>query len=66
MENIAPIVDNHVCGACHTVFEKLSYYLEHECKDGKTPTDPAHLGPAFEKISEAAMARGEARKNAQQ
>lgn len=55
----------HKCGQCFEKFETEEGYLEHVCKrTDKVPTDQEHLGTKAAKVSEAALARGEARKNA--
>ena len=53
----------HFCGVCNEGFETEEQYCDHECEDGFTPKDPEHLGEEFQAVSEAAIARGEARKN---
>lgn len=56
----------HLCGQCNQQFTSENAYLNHQCNaTGFTPTDPAHLGPEFEAIQKAALARGEERRMAQ-
>jgi hypothetical protein len=53
----------HLCAQCEQVFATEQEYLDHKCeKTGFQPTDPRHLGEEFKAVSEAAVARGEARK----
>jgi len=54
----------HVCGQCNEQFETEKLYIDHICEvTGKQPSNPEHLGAAFIAQSEAALKRGEARKN---
>lgn len=54
----------HICGQCNQQFTSEEEYLIHKCATtGFTPKEPDHLGPEFKAISEAAVARGEARRN---
>lgn len=57
--------EKHVCGQCQKEFSTEGEYLDHECSSGFTPKDPENLGPEFQAVSEAALARGEEQKNAQ-
>lgn len=53
----------HICGKCQGEFGSEQEYVEHLCKvTGVQPTNPEHLGPEFQAISQAALARGAARK----
>ena len=53
----------NICGQCSEEFETRKKYLDHQCKvTGATPKDPASMGKNHEAISEAALARGAARK----
>lgn len=53
----------HRCGLCEGEFDSEEAYCEHKCEaTGFAPTEPEHHGEHFEKIQEAALARGEARK----
>ena len=56
----------HICSDCKLEFDTHEAYLEHTCeKTGFKPTDPKHLGKAFESISKVALERGQARKDAE-
>jgi len=53
----------HICGQCGEGFDTEDQYLDHKCaKTEYTPRDPEHQGESFKAISEAALARGEAKK----
>lgn len=53
----------HICGQCKKEFKTEKAYLEHKCgKTGFKPTEPEHLGKAFEFVSKAALERGAVRK----
>ncbi len=57
------MTQQHVCGQCKNVFVSEEAYCEHKCEStGFSPTEPEHHGERFEKIQEAAIARGEERK----
>lgn len=48
-------------------FSSEESYVAHECEaTGVTPADPEHQGPEFVAIQEAALARGEERKAAEE
>lgn len=49
------------CGQCDQEFETPELELEHICPaTGVAPTDPRTMGPNWQAIQEAALARGEA------
>lgn len=51
------------CGQCNKEFQNEDQYLDHVCEvSGFTPRDPENLGEGFKAVSDAAIARGEARK----
>lgn len=51
----------HICSKCKGEWEAEEGYLKHKCgATGYKPTQAAHLGEDFKKISEAALKRGEA------
>ncbi len=53
----------HVCSPCGKEFDTEEQYLDHECSvSGVTPRDPKNLGSDFKSVQEAALKRGEARK----
>lgn len=53
----------NVCGRCTVAYGSEEEYLDHVCaKTGRTPREPANPRVAA-KISEGALARGEARKS---
>lgn len=57
----------HVCGQCNQAFELEVQYLDHQCPaTGFTPREPENLGEDFAAVSEAAVARGEARKESEE
>ncbi|MFZ3032252.1 MAG: hypothetical protein WA082_04405 [Candidatus Moraniibacteriota bacterium] len=57
----------HKCGKCDLEFSSEESYVAHECEaTGVTPADPEHQGPEFVAIQEAALARGEERKAAEE
>lgn len=56
--------DKYRCGPCGQEFATEQEYLDHVCpQTGYAPTDPGHQGPEFKAIQEAALKRGEDRKN---
>lgn len=58
------VPQKHICGVCHDEWLTEDEYNTHKCTGtGFTPQEPEHLGPEFMAISEAAIARGEERKN---
>jgi hypothetical protein len=50
-----------ICTICQGTFATDEEYIAHTCVDGKTPTEPEHLGPEFMAISGKAVVRGEER-----
>jgi hypothetical protein len=55
--------EKHICGKCGKEFATEEEYLGHVCEvTGFTPRDMEHQGEDFKAISDAAIARGEARK----
>lgn len=53
----------HICSVCGKEFDSEQGYLDHKCEvTGFTPTEIEHQGEEFKAISEAAIARGEAKK----
>lgn len=53
----------HKCGKCEGEYSDEAGYLAHTCEvTGFTPAMVEHQGPEFAAISDAALARGEARK----
>jgi hypothetical protein len=55
----APTPARHVCGVCGDEWLTEDEYLNHVCpKTNVTPADPAHQGPEFAKVQEAALQRG--------
>lgn len=54
----------HICGRCNASFETEAEYCDHLCPEtGFTPKEPEHLGAEFVAISQAALERGQARKD---
>lgn len=54
----------HNCGLCKVGFDTDEEYCGHACGvTGVTPADIEHQGPEFIAISEAALKRGEDKKN---
>jgi len=59
------LVGKHIDGLTGAVFETEEAYLNHVSPvTGKTPKDPEHLGENFKRVSDAAVARGDVRKEA--
>lgn len=55
---------NNICGKCNGAFETDDLYVRHLCSEtGFAPVMPEHQGEGFAAIQQAALARGEARKN---
>ncbi len=53
----------HICGKCGQSFNSEQEYLDHVCTEtGFKPTDIEHQGEEFKAVSEAALKRGEERK----
>lgn len=61
-ESQAPATDQtvkHVCGRCNDEWLTEEEYCNHVCPaTSKQPTDPAHLGPEFAAVQQAALERG--------
>lgn len=59
------MAQTHKCGKCEAEFKTEQEYLDHVCEiTGVTPADIENLGPEFKAISDAALARGAAKKEA--
>jgi hypothetical protein len=59
MEENQTVQEQHVCGLCQGVFNSVEEYTGHTCPStGFTPADPAHQGPEFAAVQQAALARG--------
>ena len=55
----------HKCGRCGKEFKTEKEYCDHMCEaTGFTPKDADHQGEDFKAVQEAALKRGEARKEA--
>lgn len=53
----------HICGVCSDEWLTEEEYLAHVCPGtGFAPTEPEHQGPEFLAVQEAALARGEERR----
>jgi len=53
----------HICGSCKKGYRTDKEYCDHKCAaTGFTPRDNEHQGEKFKAASEAALARGAARK----
>lgn len=51
------------CGQCNGEFNDDPEFLDHLCPEaGCRPVDPQFMGPDFQAIQEAAISRGEARR----
>lgn len=60
-------MEKHICGPCLAEFNTIENYRNHTCGvSSEKPTNPNHLvkttTPNFKLISEAALARGNKRK----
>ncbi len=57
------MAQTHKCGQCRGEYKTEVEYLAHKCeKSGFKPTEPENLGEEFKLVSEAALARGAAKK----
>lgn len=53
-----------ICGQCKQEFASLEEEHNHVCSTtGFTPKDPQHYGEELQRVSQAALQRGEARKS---
>jgi predicted nucleic acid-binding Zn-ribbon protein len=57
------MAQTHICSRCKAEFATEQEYLNHVCPEtGFKPTEQDHQGDEFKAVSEAAIARGAAKK----